>query len=193
MCLEIKLLNSKTIKLSLSIKDMKKYNITDEILQNDEELIKNLTLNLLENIKNSISAYSMNNKIFIESFKTKENGCLLYVSITQKSTNQKQEKTTSITPIIAIFNTKRNMQHFCKNINTLYMNENLNSELYSFADKFILIIFVPDNEKKQFLSLIKEFGKIYGKGNVKYIIVKEHCKPIWKKNALENILKLNIK
>lgn len=172
---------------------MKKYNITDEILKNDESVIKNLILKLLENVKNSISTYSPNNKIFIESVKTKENGCLLYVSITQKNTNQKPEKSTDIIPTIAIFNTKRNMQHFCKNVNNLYSNENFNSELYSFADKFILIIFVPENEKRQFLSLIKEFGKIYGKGNVKYVIIKEHCKPIWKKNALENILKLKVR
>ena len=190
--LEIKLLNNNTVKLTLSNKDMKKHNITYEILNNNKNITKNLSLNLLNSISKLISINSIKSNIFIESFKTKEKGCIIYLSTSPTSAENKPTKikTKTTLPIIATFKKKSNMNDFCKNISNLNENFKFKSELYSFNDEFVLIIFVPQEKKEESLALVKEFGKIYGKGNIKYSIIKEHCKPIFKKNSIENILKL---
>ena len=194
MLLEIKFLNNNTIKLTLSNKDMKKYNITYEILNNNK-IIKNLSLNLLLSIKKLIYVNPTRNNIFIESFKTKEKGCVIYLNTSSNSTKDEPKKTKRIKikktiPIIATFKKKSHMHDFCNNILNLNENFKFKSELYSFNDEFVLIIFVPQEKKEESLALIKEFGKVYGKGNVKYSIIKEHCKPIFRKDSIENILKL---
>ncbi len=191
--MEIKFLNNNTLKLTLSKKDMKEHNITYEILNNNKKITKNLSLNLLHNIEKLISINPSEDKIFIESFKTKENGCMLYISNSydNKLPKTKKIKIKTTIPLIATFKKKSNMNNFCKNISNLNENIKFKSELYSFNDEFVLIIFVPQEKKEESLALIKEFGKIYGKGNIKYSIIKEHCKPIFKKNSIENILKLS--
>ena len=188
--LEIKLLNNNTLKLTLSNKDMKEHNITYEILNSNKKITKNLSLNLLNSIGRLISINPEKNKIFIESFKTKEKGCILYLSTSCSNIIPISKKIKTTIPLIATFKKKSNMNNFCKNISNLNENFKFKSELYSFNDEFVLIIFVPQEKKDESLALIKEFGKVYGKGNVKYSIIKEHCKPIFKKNSIENILKL---
>lgn len=80
------------------------------------------------------------------------------------------------------------MKAFCKNINQIYYNKNFKSDLYSFENSFIITIFVTEQEKEEFLALVKEFGSLYGKGYVKYITIKEHCKLLFKEAAIEKIL-----
>ena len=188
--MEIKLLNNNTVKLTLSNKDMKEHNITYEILNSNKKITKTLSLNLLKSIGKLISINPKKNKIFVESFKTKEKGCILYLSTSCNNIIPISKKIKTTIPLIATFKKKSNMNNFCKNISNLNENFKFKSELYSFNDEFVLIIFVPQEKKEESLALIKEFGKVYGKGNVKYSIIKEHCKPIFKKNSIENILKL---
>lgn len=192
MFLELKILNNQTIKITLKAKDMEKYNITYDILNNNKKITKNIILNILENVKNNITLNLNKKNFFLETFKTKEKGCILYLSVPNKSlekTNLKTTKNNSTVPTIATFKKMSNMKNFCINISDIFKKQKFESELYSFEDKFVLAVFVPEIEKEKFLAIIKEFGKIYGKGKIKYGTIKEHCKPIFKQNAVENILK----
>ena len=99
-----------------------------------------------------------------------------------------KNKFKAMIPIIAIFKKKNNMKSFCKNISQIYYNKEFKSDLYSFENNFIIIIFVSEHEKEELLALVKEFGTLYGKGYVKYITIKEHCKLLFKEKAIERIL-----
>ncbi len=168
---------------------MKKHNITHTLLKNNEKITKNLVLKLLKEIKDTITIDLTNNKMFLESFKTKEKGCILYLSIpTATNKNTKSSKNEEITASIAIFKTDENLKRFCENIIHL-KNKKFKSELYIFENKFFLITTINQNEEKEFIAIVKEFGQIYGKGSIKHSIIKEHCKPIFKNNAIENIIK----
>ena len=194
--LEIKILNSQTIKITLTTKDMKKYNITHEILKNNEKITKELVLKLLNKIKEIITINISKNKMFLESFKTKEKGCILYLSVPSANEKtilnlpKKDEPKTTIA--ISKFKTLKNIKQFCKNINAL-KNEKFKSELYNFENNLILVTFIPKNEKKEILALTKEFGQIYGEGEIKYSIIKEHCKLIFEKDAIEKIIEKNLR
>lgn len=188
--LEIKILNSQTIKITLTTKDMRKYNLTHEILKKNENITKNLILKLLENVKDYITIDTIKNKLFLESFKTKEKGCILYLSIASKEEEKtkKNEKPTS--PTVTTFNNIKNVKNFCINIAEMYKNIKLKSELYESNKKFILIMQVQKENEKKILALLKEFGEINGKGEIKQSIIREHCNAIFKDDAIEKILKL---
>lgn len=189
--MEIKILNEKTIKLSLTSKDMKKYNITHEILKN-KKTTKELSSNLLQKINETISIDASKNQIFLESFKTKEKGCILYLNISttseQKILKLPKKEETKTTIAIAQFKTAKSIKQYCKNINLLKKIK-FESELYSSENKFILIIFIPTNEKKELCALTKEFSLTYEESSRKYCIIKEHYKKIFEKNAIEKIIK----
>lgn len=185
------------VKLTLTNKDMKKYNITYEILKKNEKITKNIILNILKTAKEFIASNIEKNKIILESFKTKNSNSIFYISIQKnmydKKTNKlkiKNKKISTIIPVIAIFKKKGNMENFCKNITQIYYNKKFKSDLFSFENNFVVVIFVPDQEKDEFLALVKEFGNLYGKGYVKYITIKEHCKLLFKGTAIEKILTL---
>ena len=82
--LEIKILTDNTIKLTLSSKNMKKHNLNYNILQNNKNITKNIILKILENIKTTLSIDPTKNKFFLQSFKTKDNGCTIYISAPKK-------------------------------------------------------------------------------------------------------------
>ncbi len=187
--LEIKILNSQTIKLTLTTKDMKKHNITHTLLKNNEKITKNLILKLLKEIKETITIDLTNNKMFLESFKTKEKGCILYLSVpTPIGKTIKQSKNKEIIAFVATFKTDKNLKRFCENISYL-KNKKYKSELYIFDEKFFLITSINQNEEKEFFAIAKEFGQIYGKGSIKHSVIREHCKLIFKTDAIENIIK----
>ena len=187
--LEIKILNSQTIKLTLTTKDMKKHNITHTLLKSNEKITKNLILKLLKEIKETITIDLTNNKMLLESFKTKEKGCILYLSVpTPIGKKIKPSNNKEIIAFVATFKTDKNLKRFCENISYL-KNKKYKSELYIFEEKFFLITLINQSEEKEFLAIVKEFGQIYGKGSIKHSVVKEHCKLIFKDDAIENIIK----
>ena len=173
---------------------MEKYNINYDILNNNKKITKKLIFKILENFNKNITTNINKNEIFLNLFKTKEKSCILYVSFPNKNlekTNISKIKTKiqTKTPTIATFKKIDNMKNFCNNIMDLFPNNKFESELYCFEDKFVLTVFVPEYEKEKFLAIIKEFGKVYGKGKIKYGTIKEHCKPIFKHNAITEIIK----
>ena len=58
-----------------------------------------------------------------------------------------------------------------------------------FEEKFFLVTLINQTEEKEFFAIVKEFGQIYGKGSIKHSVIKEHCKLIFKNNAIESITK----
>lgn len=116
--MELKFLNKNIIKLTLTNKDMKKYNISYEILKKNEKITKNIILNILKNAKEFISNNIEKNKIILEGFKTKNNSSIFYINIPKniyKKNNilQKNKVKTTI-PVIAIFKKKTTWKLFVK-------------------------------------------------------------------------------
>lgn len=192
--MDLKFLNNNSVKLTLSNKDMKKYNISYDILKKNKKITKNIVLNILKNAKEFISNNIEKNKIILEDFKTKNNSNVFYINISKKIYDKnkltEKNKIKSTIPVIAVFKKKNNMKNFCKNISQIYYNKKFKSDLYSLENNFLITIFIPEQEKTEFLALIREFGNLYGDGYVKYITIKEHCKLLFKEKAIERILTL---
>ncbi len=169
---------------------MKKYNLTHEILKKNENITKNLILKLLENVKDYITIDAMKNKLFLESFKTKEKGCILYLSIANNEEEKTKKNENPTNPTVTTFNNIKNVKNFCMNMLEIYKNIKLKSELYESNEKFILIMQVPKENEQKILALLKEFGDINGKGEIKQSIIREHCKEIFEDHAIEKISKL---
>lgn len=188
--MELKFLNDKTIKLTLSLKDMKKYNLNNESLKNNKTISKNLILNILQDSKKNITFKLNKTDLFLNSLKIKNNKCTLYISIPliKNNTITKIAKIKKTNPIIAVFEKEKNMKNFCKNISYIFFKTKFESELYSFENKFILTVFVQKDDIEKFIAIVKEFGDIYSKSKIQYGTIKEHCKVILKKQAIEKII-----
>ena len=188
--MEINILNNQTIKITLTTKDMEKYNITHEILKNNKSLTNTIVIKMLETIKKSLTIDILKNKLFLESFKTKDKGCILYLSIPKNSfKNQKKTEEKTTNEIIAFFFFFNAIKNFCKTISAVFYKTKFKNELYKFNNKLVLIISTTKDSEEKLIALIKEFGKLYGKGKIKYHIIKEHCSLIYKENAIEKIIK----
>lgn len=196
--LKLKILNNQTIKITLTKEYMEKYNTNYNILNNNKKITKNLILKILKHCKEKTAIDFNKHEVFIDLFKTKEKGCVIYVSVSNKivektDISKTKQKIKTKTPTIATFKKINNMKNFCNNVMDLFPNNKFESELYCFEDKFVLTVFVPEYEKEKFLAIIKEFGKVYGKGKIKYGTIKEHCKQIFKQNAIMKIIKTKTK
>ncbi len=188
--LNIEILNKHIIKITLSFKDMKNYNLTYEKINYHDKKTRQLIVNLLYKIKKTTKADISKSQMFIEAFPTGENGCILYLNIINKKTIKNTSNSNINRPLIVKFKQIQDFENMCKALTKKnYIKKILKSTLLKINTYSILIIYSHNEQLIKILPILFEYGNIIGYGELNKKITEEHCQLIIKNNAIESISK----
>lgn len=191
--LNIEILNKHIIKITLSFKDMKNYNLTYEKINYNDKKTRQLIVNLLYKIKKTIKADISKSQMFIEAFPTEENGCILYLNIINQKTINNTTSSNINRPLIVKFKQIQDFKKMCKALAmNNYINKILKNKLLQINNYPILIIYSHNEHLTKMLPIFFEYGSIIGYGEINKKIIEEHCQLIIKNHAIETISKKQI-
>lgn len=191
--LNIEILNKHIIKITLSFKDMKNYNLTYEKINYNDKKTRQLIVNLLYKIKKTIKADISKSQMFIEAFPTEENGCILYLNIINQKTINNTTSSNINRPLIVKFKQIQDFKKMCKALAmSNYINKILKNKLLQINNYPILIIYSHNEHLTKMLPIFFEYGSIIGYGEINKKIIEEHCQLIIKNHAIETISKKQI-
>ena len=140
--LNIEILNKHIIKIKLSFKDMKNYNLTYEQINYHDKKTRQLIVNLLYKIKKTTKADISKSQIFIEAFPTGEKGCILYLNIINKKTIENTSNLKINRPLIVKFKQIQDFENMCKTLTKKnYIKKILKNTLLQINNYSILIIY----------------------------------------------------
>lgn len=188
--LNIEILNKHIIKITLSFKDMKNYNLTYEKINYNDKKTRQLIVNLLYKIKKTTKTDISKNQMFIEAFPTEENGCILYLNIINQKTIDNITNSNINRPLILKFKQIQDFKNMCKILTKENcLNKILKNTLLQINNYPILIIYSHSEQLTKILPIFFEYGTIIGYGELNKKIIEEHCQLIIKNNAIETISK----
>lgn len=192
--LNIEILDKHIIKITLSFKDMKSYGVSYEKINYNDKKTRQLIVSLLYKVKKTINIDLSKSKIFIEAFPTEDNGCILYLNIINKEIINTIIKNNHKTPLIIAFKNIENFKNMCKILKKKYYGNKIpKNTLLQTNNYFILIIYSYTEQLSKIFPIFFEYGNIVGYGELNKKIIEEHCRLIIKNNAIESILKKEIK
>ena len=192
--MNIEILDKHIIKITLSSKDMKNYGVSYEKINYNDKKTRQLIVSLLYKIKKTTNIDISKSKIFIEAFPTEENGCILYLNIISREIMNTTAHTNSKTPIIIKFKHIEDFKNMCKILaKKHYINKIPKNSLLQTNNCFILTIYSNNGLLPKISPIFLEYGTIIGHGELSKKIIDERCHLIIKNNAIETILKKQIK
>lgn len=147
-------LNDNVMLVELSCEEMKKYHITYETLDCDNQCTQSAVKNILDFIKAS-DKFNTNDKITVEALPVNDGGCFFIFTFSpKKKTRYKMKKINNLSVFKA--DTLNNLLDFVSAMKKIHQ-KNLKYEIYKIENKFYMQI--PVNSQK-INAVIGEFGQI---------------------------------
>lgn len=188
--MEIIKIGSDSLKISLCTKETNEYKL-DEI---DNELMKNSFLKLLLKVKESISYKPIGEKIVAEIFSGKDGGCEIFVSRVEVEGQVYKEKITEETlkkpkQLLTVYSFD-SIEKLLMAVNRLHdIRYNGTSSAYYDEEKEKYYIVLEEISPKDLrYAFMNEYAK-YVRGSL-YLLIKEHCKCICKRDAIKKLSNL---
>ncbi len=146
-------------------------------------LLKNL--NLFDFVNNKIKC-ALDDKTLMEIFYQFEKN-IIKIFFYESVTTQNSVSSPKLI-LIAKFDKIAKIKNFCKNLIASFDKIIYHSEFFIFNKTNLILNIVTSSDQDQLLkSLLIEFGATVEKGKYQQTIIKEHCKPIFLKNAIEKL------
>lgn len=143
-------LNETTILVELTFEEMKKYHITYETLDKDNNAIKNIL-----NVVKASDKIDKSEKITIEALPVKDGGCFFILTFTPKKKVRYKMRKYSEKSVFRTDNID-NLLDFVSVLKTRHQ-KNLKYEIYKMNNSFYMQI--PERSQKLF-AVMEEFGQI---------------------------------
>ena len=163
-------LNDNVILLELSHDEMKKFHITYDILNSNNEKTKNVLKALLHNIDTE-NRFSKGEKVLIEAMPTENGGCFFILTFSNRRKTVYRIKRSNES---AVFHTDNidNMLDFLSAIR----NQGIKTQnLEAFSMDNAYFVYIPKTEKKLSI-IISEYGE--NDTRVSYEKLKEYGRPL---------------
>ena len=163
-------LNDNVILLELSHDEMKKFHITYDILDSNNEKTKNVLKALLHNIDTE-DRFSKGEKVLIEAMPTENGGCFFILTFSNRRKTVYRIKRSNES---AVFHTDSidNMLDFMSAVR----NKEIKSQkLEAFTMNNTYFIYIPKMEKKLSI-IISEYGE--NNTQISYGNLKEYARPL---------------
>lgn len=214
--MQIDILSSNTLKLTLSRLDMFDLDIKYESLSGKNPETKRLLAHVLKKIRlDKFSGSDENQKIgfdfsceriFVEAFPRPDGGCMLYVSSLEADAARKKRTATNRRELReAVFNPEareinkttlifeaasaKELAGVCKSLQFQKNRLNLETSLYKSAEKYRLIINSESSKQPLISKIIKEYGEVL-RGERELFYTKEYFCEIINQNAAERMAEL---
>lgn len=187
--MQIDLIGSDTIKITMNKTDMLCYDFDFETLDCDSPEMKNFIVRLLRIIKEKKKIDLDSKKLYIEAFPKNDGGCMIYISPMEEAQNTNHNY-SAYTGIVCKF---ENIEKIIDLSKYLHKNQNHiihSSSLYKQNTDYNLVIEVFSKLEAKIINAANEFGDDIRKDNVYCAYIKEHNSCIINKNAVDILAKL---
>ncbi|MCL2693812.1 MAG: adaptor protein MecA [Oscillospiraceae bacterium] len=211
--MQIDILSSNTLKLTLSRLDMFDLDIKYESLSGKNPETKRLLAHVLKTIRidqldRKFGFDFSCDRIFVEAFPRPDGGCMLYVSslesdgVKKRKTVQKREAFSEISTPAAERNKRESLKQtllfeteqaahlsgVCRSLHMQRQREKngFESALYVCGEKYRLVINGDTAEQKLVSGIVKEYGELL-KGERELMYTKEYFKLVIEDNAVERL------
>ncbi len=189
--LKIELVDQRTVKITLNEDDLDEMALSFQACDGSTSETKRAVLSLITKIKEETKLDLNGGKLFIEAFPDANGGCVLYVNVIDRGASVLRSKRTNIefnTPLIFRFEGLPCLLDACKRLFHQYSHLIRKSSLYLLDQTYYLTIcsFLRTDEK--LIKLLGEYGRYFGKGDVKVSFIKEHAKCIIEDAAVETLV-----
>lgn len=189
--LKIELVDQKTVKITLNEDDLDEMALSFQACDGSTNETKRAVLSLITKIKDETELDLTGGKLFIEAFPDANGGCVLYVNVIDRGRGSLRCKKTSVefnTPLIFRFDTLQGLLDACGRLFSQYSHLIRKSSLYLLDQTYYLSVcsFLKTDEK--LIKLLGEYGRFFGKGDIKNSFIKEHAKCIIEDAAVETLV-----
>lgn len=181
----IEQIDNERILIALCDEDMESFSLEFESMSLTDPHVREMMQNLLSfaSIETGISI--KNKKMIIEAIPY-VNGCLLLITLKQKTHKRKIYKIKNTRPLIFGFSEAEDM---LRCISVLYKSkiQHIHSDLYKFGSQYILIIKPNRSISRRLEALLCEYGEKISGGSLTISKLREYGSTIAKNDAIERV------
>ena len=190
--MELLLITATRLKIVMSNKDMKKYEITCDALDYSDSETKRVLRSILDEAKQKTGFDTEGQQIYVQVFPSKDGGCEMYVTRTSLHT-----KNTLPVPVhntvrqratIFKFKNTTDMLEACRHLQTQHLCCTSQAYCDLDGDACYLVIFGGKEDAfgrdPMYLSVANEYGSLI-KGEYGCAYLHEHCRCICGLDAIE--------
>lgn len=187
--MHIEVISYNTVKAVLTKDDLKEFELSYKLLDQDSLDTQMLLLYIIDEVKTQKDIDLSEQKIYIEIFPIKDSGCLFYFSVIDEN-EIKAPDTEMCEQICAMTDDINKILEMSLQLYKSSLNNILNSEIY-YSDRYFYIIISTVREYTFSLkNIISEYCDIVGIGEVYSAMIREHYEYISDKDALKALAEL---
>lgn len=188
--MEIQLISSDQLKISLTEMDLEKLGVTYDSLDYSDPQTKKAILSLLMQAKKTTGFDPHHAKLYVEVYPEDEGGCtLFFTSVQKKPASHRSTDACPCGPVIFEFSNldilvDASCKLFCQYGHRIYK-----SFLYRLDESYRLIIYPLDSVDNVTVGFLCEYGRMVGEGELLAAFVAEHGQCIIRDNAIDTLTK----
>lgn len=189
--LKIELVDQKTVKITLDENDLDEMALSFHDEDGATSETKRAVLSLITKIKEETELDLTGGKLFIEAFPDANGGCVLYVNVIDRSRGGLYAKKTNMefnSPLIFRFIDLKSLLGACERLFGQYSHLIRKSSLYLLDQEYFLTLYSYLRTDDKLIKLLSEYGKYFGKGDVKLSFIEEHARCIIEDAAVETLV-----
>ncbi len=180
----IEKLSNSAVKITIDGKEMLKYGISFDTIDEDSIQTRYMITEILKNIKDDTGMNLMDSELFVEAFLSdSDKYCIIYISIIDDNYYDNFE------PYIFYmigFDDIKNFIIFAESIKN-YADGVIESSLYEAVESFMLTLKIISDYEENILTFATELGDVSGYGEICKVYAEEHFKCLLRKNAVISV------
>lgn len=183
MNLKIEAIDEATIKVVLTNKEMNAYHLSYETMDSNDTATKKLLVAVLGRVKGKTDLDLENSRLFVEAYPLGEGGLILYVNF-MKNTAKPVRSSGLSTPLVFSFSNLEALCAACLRLQKQVPHLILQSRLYRVQDGYHLVLWSYCRLEQRLLRILREYGRLRGKGAVACAWTQEHGKALLEQDAV---------
>lgn len=184
--MKIEVLDHKTVKVFLSAADMQNFSLTYEQMDYHDPATRKAISQILHQLRGETDLNIDSCKLLVEAFPQEEGGCILYINLILPQA-EKSERNSFDTPLIFRLETIDSVAGVSKRLVSKYSHLLIHSSLYILEGNYFLLLYTYCRREHTIISVLEEYGTLFGKGAILSAFVQEHGQQILEKDAIEVI------
>ncbi len=175
------------LKILLTGEDMQRFAITYDQLDYADEQTRKVILQLLEMARMETGFELGNTKLFIEAYPYEQEGCVIYFTGLEEHHQQPSHSKSIYHAMIFEFDQADTLIEGAIRLFAQYSHRIYKSALYHWKKKFYLIVYPFDSIDSPTITMLGEYGKKYGEGEISAAYIREHATVIAPENAIDRL------
>ena len=163
--MKIEAIDEATIKVVLTNKEMNAYHLSYETMDSNDTATKKLLVAVLGRVKGKTDLDLENSRLFVEAYPLGEGGLILYVNFMKNTAKPIRSSGLSV-PLIFSFPSLEALCGACLRLEKQTSHLILQSKLYRTQQEYQLIVWSYCRLEQRLLRIVREYGRLRGKGSI---------------------------